>query len=498
MLSVKELSHMLSEVFSTEINRTFIVKGEVFSVSNKGHIWFTLKDQKDNYMVNSVVWKSTAENKNIELGVGDVVIAKGKIKLYEPQNRYNFCVYDLNKKETLENQFNKKLKYYKEKGYYNKSNVLDKKDIKKVALITSLEGEAVNDFKKTISNRLFFGKIYMTDVNVQGVNCANTIIDAIDDYEGKVDIILITRGGGSFMDLNEFNNDSLIERIFRCKTPVYCAIGHERDYTICDYVCDLRSSTPTSLALDISYDKSVLENKYKLHYETELKKYIEIERDIYTNLEKVKSQIYEFIIKNKPNGFYFDDKYINTLSDFKKLCKEKFKIKLLDCEIEFKIKDYQVKQEYDTKYTYDKYIDLYKNPKMIKLDINFKEYIDKFHKNQNFGEKNNFFIIKKLLGLIKRYNKSIQKIKEIDTKSKTKIKIQKTDDIEFQIKQIEEYKKYLNYLKKYEIKKIDTPIKNINKKFNDFLQMSQKKGITNDFKKLYEELTNYKIIFLEK
>lgn len=497
MLSVKNLSDILSDVFSTELNRTFIVRGEVFSVTNKGHIWFTLKDERDNYVVSSVIWKSTVEKKNIELGVGDVIIAKGKIKLYEPQNRYNFCVYDLNKKETLENQFNKKLKMYKEKGYYKKQNVLDKRNIKKVVLITSLEGEAINDFKKTISNRVFFGKIYLRDVNVQGTNCTNSIIDAIDDYEGKVDVILITRGGGSFMDLNEFNNDKLIERIYKCKTPVYCAIGHERDRTICDYVCDLRSSTPTSLALEISYDNAIIIGKYKLHFETELKKYIELERKIKDNLENVRSEIYEFIIKNKPNGFYFDDKYITKLSDFEKLTNEKFRIKLLDCEIEFNIKDHKVLKQFDKKYTYDKYLELYKNPKMIKLNINYQEYIQKFRKNLNFGEKNNFFILKKLLGLIKKYIKNIEDIRDSNKISDTKIKIQETDDIELQIKQIEKYKKYLNFLEKYETKKNLEKVEKVNKKFNEFLNMNQKKGITDEFIKLYDELNNYKIIYFE-
>lgn len=496
MLSVKDLSEILSDVFSSELKRTFIVKGEVFSVSNKGHIWFTLKDERENFMINSVIWKSTVEKKQISIGVGDIIIAKGRIKLYEPQNRYNFCIFDLNKKETLENQYNKKLKFYKEKGYFIKNNVLDKTKIKKVALITSLEGEAVNDFKKTISNRAFFGKIYLKDVNVQGVNCANTIMDAIDFYENNVDIILITRGGGSFMDLNEFNNDLLIERIFKCKTPVYCAIGHERDYTLCDYVCDLRSSTPTSLALDISYDRIILQTKYKLHYETELKRYIELEKSINNNIENVRSRIYEFIIKNKPNGFYFDDKYITKLSDFKKLCKEKFKIKLLDCEIQFKIKDYSVLKEYDTKYTYDKYLELYKNPKMIKLDINFNEYIEKFHKNQNFGEKNNYFIIKKLLGIIKKYSKSIDKIRNLDEKITNNVNLKKTRDIELEIKQIEKYKKYLNYLKSYQFEEVDN-IKNIHKKFNDFLNINQKVGINDKFLKLFNELNSYKIIFEE-
>ena len=500
VLTVKELTEIISDVFLNDLNNNFIVKGEVFSVSNKGHIWFTLQDSEEKYTMSGVVWKSIVENKKIELEVGDIIIARGRIKLYGPQNRYNFCVYELNKKETIENQFKKKLKFYEEKGYFNKKNIVDKMNIKKIALITSLEGEAVNDFKKTLSNRFFFGKVYMKDVNVQGEKCASTIINAIDKFEKKVDIILITRGGGSFMDLNEFNNDDLIERIYKCKTPVYCAIGHERDYTICDYVCDLRSSTPTSLALEVSYDKNVLENKYRLCYENELKKYIEIERNIKRKLDIIKEEIYEYIMENKPNGFYFDNKYITKLKDFKKLCKEKFKIKLLDCEIEFKIENYNINKEYDSKYTYDKYLELYKEPNKIKgVNGSLNSYIEKFRNNKNFGEKNNFLICKKLLGILNKYYKSIEKIKNIEEEKYLILDYDKNNlDLEYLLDNLENYKKYLNFLNNIKINKIKIEkeeIKNINKIFNKYIKINETSGITKKLIKMYNILNNYKISY---
>lgn len=504
ILSIKELTKIISDTFQDDLKNNFIVKGEVFSISNKGHIWFTLQDLDEKCTISAVIWKSIVEEKKIELEVGDIIIARGKIKLYEQQNRYNFCIYELNKKETIENQFKKKLKYYEEKGYFIKKNVLDKINIKNIALITSLEGEAINDFKKTLENRYFFGKIYLQDVNVQGEKCVDSIIKAINKYEEKVDIILITRGGGSFLDLNEFNNDILIERIFKCKTPVYCAIGHERDYTICDYVCDLRSSTPTSLALEISYDKNILLNKMRIQYENELKKYLEIEKNIKNKLDNIKNEVYEFIIKNKPNGFYFNDKYINTLSDFQKLCNEKFKIKLLDCEIEFKIENYNIQKKYDKKYTYDKYLILYKEPEKIKglKNVSLNNYIEKFHNNKNFGDKNNYIICKKLLGTLYKYYKIIEKIKNINEKE---IIITDYDsnnlDLEYLLNNLENYKKYLNFLNNYENNKIklsEDDKKHINMIFKKYINYNDKEGINKKFLKLYDKLNNFKIDYILK
>jgi len=496
ILSVKELTTNISKIFLKNFNNNFIVKGEVFSVSNKGHIWFTLKDLNDNCIINCVIWKTIVENENIDLDIGDIIIARGKIKLYDVQNRYNLCIYKLTKKETIENSFKKKLKLYKEKGYYIKNNILDKKKIKKIALITSLEGEAINDFKKTIENRFFFGKIYTKDVNVQGENCVSSINNAIDFFEKKVDVILITRGGGSFLDLNEFNNDLLIEKIYNCKTPIYCAIGHERDYTICDYVCDLRSSTPTSLALEISYDKNILHNKFRLHYENELKKYSNFEKNIIKKLDEIKNNIYDFILKNKPSGFFIEDKYIEKLSDFKKLCNEKFKIKLLDCEIEFKINNYNILKEYNSKYTYDKYLEIYKKPSNIKNKLSLNEYIDKFNNNKNFGEKNNFIICKKLLNILNNYYNNIDKINNQKIEELYFDNFIKDDNIELSLEKLKKYKKHINYLNKYKSNNNDiNNDTNINSLFQKFIKYNEKDGINQNFLLMYNKLSNYNIIY---
>ena len=175
IISVKKLTNVIQKCFKNNLDFNYKVQGEVYSVTDKGHIWFTLKDMKENYVISSVIWRGTKEKYNYELVVGDVIIVNGKFNFYAPQNRYNLCCFKIQKKETLENLLKKKIKKFKDLGYFNKKNILKKKNIKKIALITSLEGEAINDFKKTISNRLFFGDIYLSNVNVQGVNCVSSI-----------------------------------------------------------------------------------------------------------------------------------------------------------------------------------------------------------------------------------------------------------------------------------------------------------------------------------
>ena len=492
-ISVQDLTNIIKNCFKKNLDYNYTVQGEVVDVTDKGHIWFTLKDLNENCVISSVIWRSTKEKYNYQLEVGDIIITYGKFNFYAIQNRYNLQCSRIQKKETLENLLKKKIKKFQDLGYFNKNNILDKKNIKKVALITSFEGEAINDFKKTISNRLFFGDIHLSNVNVQGVNCVSSIIKSIDEFENNVDIILITRGGGSFLDLNEFNNDELIERIYKCSTPVYCAIGHENDYTICDSVCDLKTSTPTSLALEISMEKNILDHKINELLNYENKKYDNINNELNNNFKQLNNDIHKYILNNKPNGFYFNQNYITKLEDFKKICNETFKIKLLDCEIEFKLEDYKVLEKYDKKYTYDKYIKLFENRNKIKVkcDKNINEYLKKFNENNNFGSKNNFIIIKKLLKIIQNNQNeliNINKIKDCEEN----YNIEMTKNLENLII----YKKHLNFLKKEIFKnKINIKKKKMYKKFINFMKTPINKGITQKIINDFKNLKNYKIYY---
>ena len=498
IISVKELTNVIEKCFKNNLNYNYVVKGEVYSVTDKGHIWFTLKDLDDDCVINSVIWKGTKEKHNYELEVGDVILVNGKFNFYAPQNRYNLCCFQIQKKQTEENLLKKKIKKFQDLGYFNKKNILKKKNIKKIGLITSLEGEAINDFKKTISNRLFFGDIYLSNVNVQGVNCVSSIIKSINDFENKVDIILITRGGGSFLDLNGFNNEDLIERIYKCSIPVYCAIGHENDYTICDSVCDLKTSTPTSLALEISMERNILEHKVKLHLEQEKKKYENVNNMICDQLDKLNNNIYEYILKNKPNGFYFNKNYITKLDDFKKICNENFNIKLLDCQIEFKLENFKVLEKYNKKYTYDKYIELFKNKNNLKINLknnSLNEYISKFEENTEFGSKNNFIICKKFLKIIHNHQMELVKINNItDILENYNIGVSK--NLGDSYNNLILYKKHLNFIySDLQNNNISKKIKNIHNKFTKFMNLSVSEGIDEKFINDFKILQNYKIYY---
>ena len=498
IISVKELTNVIAKCFKNNLNYNYVVKGEVYSVTDKGHIWFTLKDLDDDCVINSVIWKGTKEKHNYELEVGDVILVNGKFNFYAPQNRYNLCCFQIQKKQTKENLLKKKIQKFKDLGYFNKKNILNKKNIKKIGLITSLEGEAINDFKKTISNRLFFGDIFLSNVNVQGVNCVSSIIKSIDNFEDNVDIILITRGGGSFLDLNGFNNEDLIERIYKCSIPVYCAIGHENDYTICDSVCDLKTSTPTSLALEISMERNILEHKVKLHFEQEKKNYENLNNMIYDQLDKLNNNIYEYILKNKPNGFHFNKKYITKLDDFKKICNENFNIKLLDCQIQFKLENFKVLEKYNKKYTYDKYIELFQNKNNLKINLknnSLNEYISKFEENTEFGSKNNFIICKKLLKIIHNHQMELVKIGNI-TDIQENYNIGCSENLGDSYNNLILYKKHLNFIHSdLQNNNILKKTKNIHLKFTKFMNVSVSNGIKKKFINDYKILQNYKIYY---
>jgi len=454
VLSVQELTTIIKGKFDAHINKFYSLEGEVQNLSDKGHCYFALKDKNAKTIIRCILWRGTKEKHGYSLSEGDIVILSGKIGLYEVQNSYSFSVFKMMKEETKETEFQRKFEMFKKKGYFNKKNVLDKKDINKVGLITSLQGQALHDFKKTLSNRFFYGQIFQYNVNVQGVRCAEDVSKAIKFFEKskkyKVDVLLITRGGGSTIDMDEFNNERLIETVYKCKIPIYCAIGHEKDYCLMDYVCDLRSSTPTSLALEISEDYSEIHNKIKMIFESQKNLFERKKNDIMFNINDKKNKLYQALMGHRPNGFYFNQNFINNLGDFQKLCKEKFQIQLEDGIIEFKINDYKIAEKFNKKYTYSKYMEVYNKQHTGRLsateDKNFSKYLSKFKKlenNNKFGTKEHYEIFEKLIKMMTYY---INEFSNLDN-----VKVCKKN---FELENLKEYndllqyKKHLNYLQR--------------------------------------------------
>ena len=128
-----------------------------------------------------------------------------------------------------------------------------------VCVITSFTGAVIRDIKKTVRRKNDLINIYIKDVKVQGKDAHKEIIDALEVVDKmNYDVIIIARGGGSAEDLMPFNEEQLVRAIFRCKTPIISAVGHESDVTLCDEVADYRAATPTAAAEKIAYDTQEL------------------------------------------------------------------------------------------------------------------------------------------------------------------------------------------------------------------------------------------------
>lgn len=230
------------------------VAGEVsgFKVT-KGHAYFTLKDENCQIACNCFNCAKTYIPKD-----GESVVLKGSVDYYAKGGRLNFNVDSITsigkgllayKLELLRAQLAKE-------GLFDLSY---KKPIPTfptdICVITSFNGAVIKDIKKTVRRKNDIINIYIKDVKVQGIDAHKEIISALDIVDNmNFDVIIIARGGGSAEDLMPFNEEQLVRAIFRCKTPVISAVGHESDTTLCDEVADYRAATPTAAAEKIAYD----------------------------------------------------------------------------------------------------------------------------------------------------------------------------------------------------------------------------------------------------
>ena len=261
-LTVEELNYYISHVFSEEeLLHNVPVVGEVSGCAVVGgHCYFVLKDAKAQIKV--VFYNCLPGNapKN-----GEQVLVRGSVDYYSKGGQINVKAYQITPfgRGILYEQLEKLRKKLEEEGLFREEH---KKDIplrpKRVAVITSVQGAAVQDFLTTSLKKNSVTDISVIDVRVQGDKCVSDVITALinaDEY--GFDVIVLARGGGSFEDLYAFNDENIVRTIYNMKTPVISAIGHETDYTLCDYVADYRAITPTAAAEKVAFDASLIKNE---------------------------------------------------------------------------------------------------------------------------------------------------------------------------------------------------------------------------------------------
>ena len=279
VLSVSQLNRYIKMNFDADENLANIfISGEISNFTNHyrtGHLYFTLKD--DSAAVRAVMFNSSAKRLKFMPEDGMKVIARGRVSVYEASGQYQLYVDDMQPDGV--GALNLAYEQLKEK--LQKEGLFSERHTKplppypeKVGVITSPTGAAVRDIINVLGRRFPYAEIVFCPVLVQGEGAHLQLTDAVNLFnsERAADVIIIGRGGGSIEDLWEFNDEGLARAVYNSEIPVISAVGHETDFTICDFVADMRAPTPSAAAElavpdanELQYALSALKNRMFLN-----------------------------------------------------------------------------------------------------------------------------------------------------------------------------------------------------------------------------------------
>ena len=253
-ISVSELNNYIKNLFdSSRFLSSITVVGEISNFTNhrSGHLYFSLKDGES--QIKAVMFRSSASRLKFMPESGMKVIAHGTVSVFERDGSYQLYVTSMQPDGigALYLAYEQLKEKLSQEGLFSEEHKkLIPKMPRRIGVITSPTGAAVRDIINVIGRRFPLSKIYIYPALVQGVGAEESLIKALDylDSSNLVDVIIIGRGGGSIEDLWSFNSEKLARRIFAAKTPIISAVGHETDFTICDFVADLRAPTPSAAA----------------------------------------------------------------------------------------------------------------------------------------------------------------------------------------------------------------------------------------------------------
>ena len=264
VLTVSGLNLYVKSLLDSDRNlRTLWMTGEISNLTlhRSGHIYLTLKD--DRSAVKAVMFAGSASGLRFRPKDGMKVIVQGRVSLYEATGSYQFYIDSMQPDGAgaLNLAFEQlKAKLLKE-GLFDRDHKLSLPEYpRRVGVITSPTGDAVRDIFEIMKRRYPLAEIVFCPALVQGAGAAQSLTEGIRRFDriGNVDVIIIGRGGGSAEDLSPFNDETLARAIYDCRIPVVSAVGHETDFTICDFVADVRGSTPSAGAELVSPDMSAM------------------------------------------------------------------------------------------------------------------------------------------------------------------------------------------------------------------------------------------------
>jgi exodeoxyribonuclease VII large subunit len=252
VFTVSELTFAIKSLLEPNF-RSISVQGEIsnFKLQSSGHLYFSLKDSGS--QISAALFRGNAADLPRMPKDGDQVIAKGEISLYAPRGQYQIIIRELQflgvgelllKLHQLKEQLEKR-------GWFDpaRKKALPKLP-RRIGVVTSPTGAVIQDILNILTRRFAGFQVILNPVKVQGEGAAQEIAQAIADFNkyGLADVLIVGRGGGSIEDLWAFNEEVVAKAIFESKIPIISAVGHETDFTIADWVADVRAPTPSAAA----------------------------------------------------------------------------------------------------------------------------------------------------------------------------------------------------------------------------------------------------------
>lgn len=315
--SITALNRAIKNMFEREPALLDIyIKGEIsnFKHHTRGHFYFTLKDETSR--IAAVMFNSYASKLNFEPVDGMKVLVHGRVSVYEANGDYQIYVNEMSE-DGIGNLY---LEYEKLKKKLNEEGLFDpshKKPIPKfpktIGIITAPTGAAIRDILSTIKRRYPICKTILFPALVQGATAKDSIVNQLKLAEKyDLDVIICGRGGGSIEDLWAFNEECVAREIFASHTPIISAVGHEIDFTIADFVADLRAPTPTGaaeMAVPNLTDINNLINQYQIRANESINNYIKKMQVQYDSLKE------SFILKNPMSMYEIKEQKLDNFVD---------------------------------------------------------------------------------------------------------------------------------------------------------------------------------------
>ncbi len=323
-ITVAQLNTYVKSLIENDARLAFLnVSGEISNFKNhfaSGHWYFTLKDKQAS--IRCVMFRASASRVKFEVSDGLAVVIKGRVSLYEKDGQYQFYAEEMH--PLGEGDLSLAFKQVKEKlekeGLFKPDTKRPlAKFPKKIAVITSDTGAAVRDIFNILNERYPIAQIVMCPCLVQGESAAQDMIKTLErvyQLDG-IDTIIIGRGGGSAEDLHCFNDEALARKIYESPFPVISAVGHETDFTICDFVADVRASTPSHAAELAVPDKNELINRINSLNSLKLKNNIMLKYQLSeSRIELLKNKFSKTVLENTLQKCQLDvDRFADRLQD---------------------------------------------------------------------------------------------------------------------------------------------------------------------------------------